>query len=154
LVLALYGSFLPVPAREAYAGTEFGAAPSALEGAIGEIVSPQGTLELNAKRRTLELSVSNRGDRAVQIGSHFHFMEANRTLIFDRAKAYGMRLDIPAGANVRFEPGETKNVTLVEIAGNKNIRGGNGLAAGPLNDANKQTALAALDAGKFGNTAK
>jgi urease beta subunit len=76
--------------------------------------------------------VSNRGDRPIQVGSHYHFIETNRALAFDRRASYGMRLDIPAGTAVRFEPGETKTVTLVAIAGARIVRGGNGWASGPL----------------------
>ncbi|HLX64633.1 MAG TPA: urease subunit gamma [Planctomycetota bacterium] len=154
LMLALYGSFLPVPAREAFEGAEFGVQPCALEGGVGEIVHGHGDIELNARRHSIELNVGNRSDRAVQVSSHFHFMEANRVLTFDRGKAYGMRLDIPAGTMMRFEAGETKSVRLVEISGNKLIRGGTGLASGPLNDAHKQSALSALGGLKFGNVVK
>jgi urease len=76
--------------------------------------------------------VANRGDRPIQVGSHYHFIETNSALDFDRAAAYGMRLDIPAGTAVRFEPGETKTVRLVPIAGRRVIQGGNGWAAGPV----------------------
>ena len=80
----------------------------------------------------MELQVANRGDRPIQVGSHYHFVETNRALLFDRRAAYGMRLDIPAGTAVRFEPGETKTVTLVSIAGARVIRGGNAWASGPV----------------------
>ncbi len=84
-----------------------------------------------AARRS-QLQVANRGDRPIQVGSHYHFVETNRALVFDRRAAYGMRLDIPAGTAVRFEPGETKTVTLVAIAGARVIRGGNAWASGPV----------------------
>src|SRR6185369_13297167 len=100
----------------------------------------EGDIELNAGRATVELHVTNLGDRPVQVGSHYHFIETNKALRFDRAQAYGKRLDIPAGTAVRFEPGETKTVKLVEIAGNKIIRGGNNLASGEVNDAGKAKA--------------
>jgi len=87
---------------------------------------------LNEGRPTVSVSVSNRGDRPVQIGSHYHFVEVNRALVFDRRAAYGMRLDIPAGTAVRFEPGETKSVILVPIAGARVIQGGNAWASGPV----------------------
>ncbi len=80
------------------------------------------------------MSVTNLGDRPIQVGSHYHFIETNAALKFDRGKAYGKRLDIPAGTAVRFEPGDTKTVTLVDIAGNRVIRGGNNLADGPVSD--------------------
>src|SRR5205085_6057450 len=100
-----------------------------------------GDVELNAGREIVSLPVTNLGDRPVQVGSHYHFIETNPQLRFDRAKAYGKRLDIPAGTAVRFEPGETKTIKLVEIAGNKVIRGGNNLASGAVSDAAKAAAL-------------
>ena len=151
LMLALYGTFLPVPSREALESSEFGAAPSMLEGGVGEIIFGAGDIELNAGRRIIDIPVANRSDRAIQISSHFHFMEANRALIFDRAKTYGMRLDIPPGSTVRFEAGESKTVRLVEIAGHQIIQGGNGLASGELHETNRLSALKALDSKKFGN---
>jgi urease subunit gamma/beta len=89
---------------------------------------------LNEGRATIELVVANSGDRPIQVGSHYHFIETNRALIFDRAASYGMRLDIPAGTAVRFEPGEKKTVRLVAIAGARVIRGGNAWASGPVTD--------------------
>jgi len=128
--LALYGSFLPLPAG---AAGVVGQAPVALEGAApGSVLSREGEIELNAGRPTVEVQVTNRGDRPIQVGSHYHFVETNRALTFDRRAAYGMRLDIPAGTAVRFEPGETKTVTLVAIAGARVIRGGNAWASGPV----------------------
>jgi urease subunit gamma/beta len=121
LALALYGSFLPVPSNEAFASAPVDDTPGAYGIAPGEI-------ELNAGRRTLELPVTNTGDRPIQVGSHYHFTETNRALAFDRIAAVGLRLDIPAGTAVRFEPGEMKAVTLVEIAGHRVVRGGNGFA--------------------------
>ena len=91
-----------------------------------------GELVLNDGRPTVEIQVANRGDRPIQVGSHYHFVETNRALDFDRAKSYGMRLDIPAGTAVRFEPGETKPVRLVAIAGRRVIHGGNAWASGPV----------------------
>ena len=89
-------------------------------------------IEINAGRPTVTLSVWNTGDRAVQVGSHFHFFEANRALRFEREAAFGMRLDIPAGAAVRFEPGDRKDVTLVAIGGSRQVQGLNGLTDGSL----------------------
>lgn len=110
LELALYGSFLPVPERERFAEE-----PRPL--AAGEILVAEGPdtgpIELNAGRETREMAVTNTGDRPIQVGSHYPFAETNRALAFDRAAAEGMRLDIPAGAAVRFEPGEQKTVRLV-----------------------------------------
>jgi urease subunit gamma/beta len=94
----------------------------------------EGEIVLNEGRPTLTLSVENHGDRPIQVGSHYHFVETNRALVFDRRAAYGMRLDIPAGTAVRFEPGETKTVRLVAIAGARVIRGGNGWASGPVTE--------------------
>src|SRR6478609_2562042 len=89
-------------------------------------------VELNAGRRTATLTVSNTGDRPIQIGSHFHFFEANRALHFDRAAALGMRLNIPAGLAVRFEPGDEKEVTLTALAGQRIAMGHNALVQGVL----------------------
>jgi urease subunit beta len=83
----------------------------------GEYILGEGDIEANVGRRTLQLTVANTGDRPVQVGSHFHFFEANRALRFDRGQAFGMRLNVPAGTAVRFEPGDEKIVTLVELAG-------------------------------------
>ena len=112
LELALYGSFLPVPPRERFAE------PSAADAIVpGERFIAAGEIVLNAGRRELSLVVVNRGDRPIQVGSHYPFEETNRALDFDRALARDMRLDIPAGAAVRFEPGESKTVRLVATAG-------------------------------------
>jgi urease subunit beta len=89
----------------------------------GEMLIKDGEIELNSGRNTIELSVSNTGDRPIQVGSHYHFFETNPALRFDRRKARGMRLDIAAGTAVRFEPGQTKEVKLVALAGNETIYG-------------------------------
>ncbi len=128
LALALYGSFLPVPDKAVFAPTPQAFVP-------GEVVTSAGELELNAGRRTLALEVTNTGDRPVQVGSHYPFTETNRALVFDRVASAGFRLDIPAGTAVRFEPGETKQVPLVELAGARVVRGGNGLIDGPVDSA-------------------
>src|SRR5260370_39611337 len=114
LELALYGSFLPVPLRHPVAD-----APPSIP---GEILPAAGKIVLNAGRDTMSIAVTNTGDRPIQVGSHYHFIETNRALVFDREAAYGRRLDIPAGTAVRFEPGETKTAALVTIAGNHIIR--------------------------------
>ena len=101
----------------------------------GEYVLGDGDIVANQGRRTVELTVTNTGDRPIQIGSHFHFFEVNRALRFDRAQAFGMRLNVPAGTAVRFEPGDEKRVTLVEIAGAKRVFGLNGLSEGGDRDA-------------------
>ena len=98
----------------------------------GEVLPRAGDIELNAGRATLTLEVSNTGDRPIQVGSHFHFAEANRALEFDRDAAWGMRLAIPAGTSVRFEPGLLRRVELVRLAGNRVVPGLRGLAAGAL----------------------
>src|SRR5258708_16660362 len=101
----------------------------------GEYFFDGDPIELNAGRRTCTLPVNNTGDRPVQIGSHFHFFEVNRALAFDRAATYGMRLDLPAGTAVRFEPGEIKTVRLVAMAGLREVYGGTGLGNGALGEA-------------------
>ncbi|MGE3317348.1 MAG: urease subunit beta [Planctomycetaceae bacterium] len=98
----------------------------------GEILTPAGEIELNAGRRRARLMVTNTGDRGVQIGSHFHFFEANKALDFDRAAAFGMRLDCPSGTAVRFEPGESREVDLVAFGGTGEISGFNALTNGPV----------------------
>jgi urease subunit gamma/beta len=118
--LALYGSFLPMPVKRA--GTGMGAVESA--GTPGEILPADGDVVLNEGRAPVQISVTNRGDRPIQVGSHYHFAQTNRALEFDRTMAAGRRLDIPAGTAVRFEPGETRTVALVEIAGHRIVRGG------------------------------
>jgi len=127
LTLALYGSFLTPVSRGSV-----GRPAIALDGAPGSRIVRDGEIVLNEGRSTVEIEVANSGDRPIQVGSHYHFIETNRALVFDRARAYGFRLDIPAGTAVRFEPGETKTVTLVSIAGDRVIRGGNGWASGPV----------------------
>jgi urease subunit gamma/beta len=140
LALALHGSFLPVPALDAF-GDAAAAPPE--EERPGEIFPAEGELTLNAGRAAVPLRVTNLADRPIQVGSHYHFVETNPFLRFDRARAYGRRLDIPAGMAVRFEPGETRTVQLVEIAGGKVIRGGNALATGPVSEEGRRQALEA-----------
>jgi urease subunit beta len=89
----------------------------------GEIITADGDIELNKGRKTVTLTVSNTGDRPIQVGSHYHFFETNPALKFERKKARGMRLDIPAGTAVRFEPGQTREVTLVALAGARKVFG-------------------------------
>ena len=98
----------------------------------GEIVLGEGAIAANEGRRTVTVSVANTGDRPIQVGSHFHFFEVNAALKFDRAKARGMRLNVPAGTAVRFEPGDTKDVTLVALAGTREVYGLNGLTEGKV----------------------
>jgi urease subunit gamma/beta len=107
LALALYGSFLPVPAPSAFMlGDEH-------DGAPGAVTTLAGSIVLNEGRNVVTMPVTNTGDRPIQVGSHFPFTDANQALVFDRGRAAGMRLDIPAGTAVRFEPGEAKTVNLV-----------------------------------------
>lgn len=108
LALALYGSFLPVPARAARGDDEEAVRP-------GEVMVADGDIELNAGLETMRVEVTNTGDRPIQVGSHFPFAETNRALSFDRARAASTRLDIPAGTAVRFEPGEARAVGLVRV---------------------------------------
>jgi urease subunit beta len=98
----------------------------------GEIITPTGEIELNVGRPITKLIVANTGDRPIQIGSHFHFFEVNTALIFDREKTRGMRLDIPAGTAIRFEPGDEKEVILVPLVGTRQIYGFNGKINGSL----------------------
>ncbi|MEF2278205.1 urease subunit beta [Deinococcus sp. YIM 134068] len=98
----------------------------------GEVIVEEGEIMLNEGRPTRAVRVVNAADRPIQVGSHFHFFEVNRALRFDRAGAYGCRLDIPAGTAVRFEPGEEREVTLVPLGGERVVFGMNGLVDGPL----------------------
>jgi urease subunit gamma/beta len=129
MALALYGSFLT---RVADGAGAVGQPPVAAEDGAGTVLVQPGSLVLNEGRAAAQLQVSNRGDRPIQVGSHYHLVEANRALLFDRRAAYGMRLDIPAGTAVRFEPGETRTVPIVAIAGARVIQGGNAWASGPV----------------------
>lgn len=100
----------------------------------GEYLLADEPVQINAGRRTMTVQVTNTGDRAVQVGSHYHFFEANGALDFDRASAMGMRLDIPAGTTLRFEPGDSREVQLVEYGGWKRVVGFNGLVNGSAAD--------------------
>lgn len=109
---------------------------------IGEVMAAKREIILNEGRETATVTVENRGDRPIQVGSHYHFFEVNKLLCFDRGVAYGMRLDIPSGTSVRFEPGESKKVNLTEMGGKKRIYGLNDLTVGELPE-RKEEALAA-----------
>lgn len=98
----------------------------------GEVIPADGEIELNAGQPTVTLEVANAGDRPIQVGSHYHFFETNQALAFDRAQARGMRLDIPAGTAVRFEPGQTRKVTLVPYRGDRKVFGFQQQVMGPL----------------------
>ncbi|KAF3764714.1 hypothetical protein M406DRAFT_98392 [Cryphonectria parasitica EP155] len=149
LARALYGSFLPVPSQDLFplpAAEDF-----ALERKPGAVIPVANAepIELNRGRRRIRLKVTSLGDRPVQVGSHYHFIEVNPQLSFDRVAAYGFRLDIPAGTSVRFEPGDTKTVTLVEIAGNRIIQGGNNLASGVVSATRAEQIVTKLRAAGF-----
>jgi len=115
----------------------------------GEYLLGDGHIEANADRRTVELTVANTGDRPIQVGSHFHFFEANKALRFDRAQAFGMRLNIPAGTAVRFEPGDDKTVVLVELAGRREVYGLNALTDGPAVETRRAAGIARAVRGDF-----
>ncbi|XP_050412099.1 urease subunit alpha [Patella vulgata] len=172
LELALYGSFLPVPDKAVFAEdnrtslasvTRNKYAPNSISGKTsgtvvapvdvipGELVTRAGEIVLNKGRKMVALKVTSVCDRPIQVGSHYHFIEVNKFLIFDRKQAYGMRLNIPAGTAVRFEPGDTKTVTLVAIAGNRVIHGGNGLCSGPVNEASILSIFDQLVEKQFGH---
>ncbi|OWM89748.1 hypothetical protein CDL15_Pgr024496 [Punica granatum] len=125
LEFALHGSFLPVPSVDKFPPIEDNKIP-------GEIIFGSGNIAINQGRKAIILKVTNTGDRPIQVGSHYQFIEVNPFLVFDRRKAYGMRLNIPAGTATRFEPGETKSVILVSIGGKRVIRGGHGIVDGPV----------------------
>jgi urease subunit gamma/beta len=135
LALALYGSFLPVPDRSLFD------APAAPAAAPGEVVAAEGEVTLNAGRVAVTLTVTNLADRPIQVGSHYHLAEVNPYLRLDRGRAYGLRLDIPAGMAIRFEPGESKTVEAVPIAGARVVRGGNALSEGPVSEAGRARAV-------------
>lgn len=117
----------------------------------GEYLLAEGDIVLNEGRETASLVVANRGDRPIQVGSHFHFFEVNRLLDFDRKAAFGMRLDIPAGTAARFEPGDEKEVALVAFAGARAVMGLNGLTEGALDsDAARERALESARAEGYG----
>ena len=121
----------------------------------GEYILADGNIECNVGRKTTNVVVVNTGDRPVQIGSHFHFFEVNKQLQFEREKAFGMRLNIAAGTAVRFEPGEEKEVSLTEFAGERIMHGHNGLVAGALDNPEvKATALQRLKERGFVNEQK
>ncbi|MFC5068918.1 urease subunit gamma [Flaviflagellibacter deserti] len=124
-----------------------GSAPDELE--PGAIIPAEGEIEINAGRGKGSVTVVNTGDRAIQIGSHFHIFEANKALDFDRAAAFGMRLDIPAGTAIRFEPGQSKQVDLVEFGGRRELSGLNNLTRGESGEEAKSAALARARAAGF-----
>lgn len=149
---ALYGSFLPEPALAVFGELEADA--EGVDGLAPGAFVPSATLggiELNAGRAKRELTVTNSGDRPIQVGSHYHFIETNKALVFDREASYGMRLNVPSGSSVRFEPGDSKPVTLVEIAGEKRVVSGNKLVDGVASDERKAEVMERVAAGGFGD---
>ena len=100
----------------------------------GQVIVQAGNIELNKNRKTIQITVANHSDRPIQIGSHYHFFEVNQALKFERAKSYGYRLDIAAGTAVRFEPGQSRTVVLVELAGKRQVYGFQGAVMGVLDD--------------------
>eukprot|EP00898_Chlorokybus_atmophyticus_P000607 jgi/Chlat1/1547/Chrsp122S01821 len=138
LELAFYGSFIPAPPL-----TAFPEDPSDdIDDTPGKLVPAAGSIAINVGRKVVQVSVENTCDRPIQVGSHYQFTETNPFLVFDRALAYGMRLHVPAGTAVRFEPGETKTVVLVGIGGERVVRGGNNLGDGKVNPQGLATAVA------------
>ena len=115
----------------------------------GEYLLAESPVVANPDRATREIDVANTADRPIQVGSHFHFFEANKALLFDRSLAFGMRLNVPAGTAVRFEPGDSKRVPLVEIGGDASVFGLNSLTSGPTGDAQREAALARARSGNF-----
>lgn len=107
----------------------------------GEVITIDREIILNEGRETANLEIKNKGDRPIQVGSHFHFFEVNKLLTFNREIAYGMRLDIPSGTSVRFEPGETKTVNLVAVGGSKRFFGLNNLTKGQANESTLTTSM-------------
>lgn len=143
LELALHGSFLPVPSLDKFPAVEACNIP-------GELIFADGRITINFGRNGIVLVVTNIGDRPVQVGSHYHFIEVNPQLVFDRSKAYGMRLNIPAGTATRFEPGDTKRVTLVRIGGKQIIRGGNSIVDNAVDYAQSTVVMQAVRQGNYG----
>lgn len=117
----------------------------------GELLAGEGSVTLNEGRETVDVTVANTGDRPVQVGSHFHFFEANAALAFDREAAFGTRLNVPAGTAVRFEPGDEQRVELVDIGGNRRAHGMNGLVNGSV-DGDPGEALERLREAGFADT--
>ncbi|KAJ8508727.1 hypothetical protein ONZ45_g9016 [Pleurotus djamor] len=149
LEAALYGSFLPIPSDDKFPDVdEEDYTPDKVPGAV---IAKKERILINEGRERIRLRVTNNGDRPIQVGSHYHFIETNGALSFDRAQAYGKRLDIAAGTAVRFEPGDTKTVTLCAIAGNKIITGGNSLASGVVDLSRRDDIVTALVQKAFGH---
>jgi urease len=150
IVAALSGSFFPIPSNDLFPVQD--QSLYSREKLPGAIIARKEDIVINKGRERVRLRVTNTGDRPVQIGSHYHFIEANAALSFDRGRAYGKRLDIPAGTAVRFEPGDVRTVTLCTIGGARIISGGNFLATGPLNHASLDAILSRLQTRGFLST--
>lgn len=131
LANALYGSFLPIPTAASFPPLE---RPAVLPGAV---ICVKTNIKLVPDRKRWLVEVRNVGDRPIQVGSHYPFIETNAYLLFDRLLAYGTHLDIPAGTAVRFEPGERKTVSLVQVGGKKILWGGSGIAGGPFEESRR-----------------
>ncbi|KAK5731707.1 Urease [Elasticomyces elasticus] len=136
---ALYGSFLPMPSQDKFPwppkeGLDAYTDETKMPGAIVALNGDNGRIVLSEGRKRIKLKVTSKGDRPIQVGSHYHFIEVNPKLEFDRIRSRGFRLDISAGTSVRFEPGDSKTVTLVQIGGKQVIKGGNGIATGNIHD--------------------
>lgn len=131
---ALYGSFLPVPEQGKFGWPLEDMSVYEPNAQPGAVVCKKERVVLSEGRKRIKLKVTSTGDRPIQVGSHYHFIETNPRLQFDRVRALGFRLDIAAGTSIRFEPGDSKTVTLVQIAGNQVIKGGNGIASGWIHD--------------------
>ena len=149
---ALHGSFLPIPSEDRF--PLFDASLHGRENAPGAVIVRQERIAINAGRKRTKLRVTNHGDRPVQIGSHYHFIETNSALVFDRGLAYGKRLDIPSGTAVRFEPGDTKTVTLVPISSGRVITGGNQLASLKVDVGRSESIVAELVQKALGHQAE
>lgn len=143
LDLALHGSFLPAPSLDKFPAVEVCKIP-------GEFICGPGLITINTGRKGVVLKVTNTGDRPVQVGSHYHFIEVNPHLVFDRRRAYGKRLNIPAGTAIRFEPGDTKSVSLVSIDGNQIIRSGNNIVDAQVHDSKITSVMKAVHEGGYG----
>ncbi|KFZ12333.1 hypothetical protein V501_04285 [Pseudogymnoascus sp. VKM F-4519 (FW-2642)] len=146
---ALYGSFLPIPDADLFKVPEDEECTA--EKMPGAVIAVKGKIAINKGRKRIQLRVTNHGDRPVQVGSHYHFIETNPHLEFDRIRSYGYRLDIAAGTSIRFEAGDEKTVTLVEIAGRKIVRGGNNIASGVFDLSRTDEILKNIEAGNFRN---
>jgi urease len=131
---ALYGSFLPIPSADLFPMAE-----SDDKVTPGALVTLKTPIVLNKNSKRWHLRVHNTGDRPIQVGSHYPFLETNPSLVFDRLLSYGTRLDIAAGTAVRFEPGETKTVTIVQVGGNRVLAGGSAIGEGPFAEEKRLT---------------